>query len=159
MTQTIGPSQSEPPVAEVSLLTSESTATDPRHFVVEAARCMEDLHCQDIVVFDVRRLSPLTDYIIVASGMSDRQIRGVAQHLGRLATDWSMQCLGVEQDATSTWLVLDLIEVMVHLFEPITRVHYDLEMLWGDAPRIPWQRNGSIEPIHSPHGDEVGEFS
>ena len=48
---------------------------------------------------------------------------------------------GSERDDAATWLVLDFIDVMVHLFEPSTRAHYDLEMLWGDAPEVEWSRH------------------
>ena len=48
--------------------------------------------------------------------------------------------MGRELDAPSKWLVLDFIDVVVHLFDPETRAHYDLEMLWGDAERVHWRR-------------------
>jgi ribosome-associated protein len=109
-------------------------------FVVEASRLLHDSHAQDVVAFDVRGLSQLTDYLVIASGTSDRQIKAVAGHVEELAKDYHLQRLGTERDKEATWLVLDFVSVMVHLFEPATRAHYDLEMLWGDAPRIDWRR-------------------
>lgn len=109
-------------------------------FVVEAARLLRDLHGENVVAFDVRGMSQLTDYIIIASGTSDRQIRAAGRHLEELAETFGLERLGSERDESATWLVLDFISVMVHLFEPARRAHYDLEMLWGDAPRIDWRR-------------------
>ncbi len=91
-------------------------------------------------IYDVTGISQVTNYIIIASGTSDRQIRSLAKHIKELAGQCDMQQFGSEQDEATKWLVLDYIEIMIHLFEPATRAHYDLEMLWGDAPMIPWHR-------------------
>ncbi len=111
-----------------------------RAFVIEAARLLSDSHCSDIVVFDVTELSDVTDFIIIASGTSDRQIRSVADDVTKLAKESDLEKFGRDEDGPSTWVVLDLIEAIVHLFEPNTRAHYDLEMMWGDAPRVEWKR-------------------
>ena len=111
-----------------------------RSFVISAAQLMNDLHCQDIVVFDVRGLSQLTDYILIASGTSDRQMKAVGGEVADLAKQRGLERYGSERDDSTTWLVLDFVEVMVHLFEPTARAHYDLEMMWGDAQRVKWRR-------------------
>lgn len=113
-----------------------------RAFLIEAARLLNDLHCEDIVLFDVHGLSDLTDYILIATGTSDRQIKGVAGQVTDLAAEYGLDRFGSERDADSTWLVLDYVDTIVHLFEPAARAHYDLEMLWGDAPKIAWRRSG-----------------
>lgn len=113
-----------------------------RAFVIEAARLLTDLHCENALVFDVRGLSDLTDYILIASGTSDRQIKSVADDVEDLAARSGLGRLGRELDGPAKWLVLDFVDAVVHLFEPQTRAHYDLEMLWGDAERVPWRRNG-----------------
>lgn len=113
---------------------------DPRAFVVEAARLLADSHCEDVVIYDVGELSPVTRYILIASGTSDRQIKAVGGHVSELGRSIGFDRFGSDRDDASTWLVLDFVEVMVHLFEPATRGHYDLEMLWGDAPRVSWHR-------------------
>lgn len=114
---------------------------ETRRFVIEAARQMHDSHCEDIVVLDVRRLSDVTDYIVIASGTSDRQIKSVSDDLAVLAKDYNLARYGSEVDGPSKWLVSDFVDAIVHLFEPVTRAHYDLEMMWGDAPAIHWQRS------------------
>lgn len=117
-----------------------------RAFNVEAARLLKDLHCEQILLLDVRGLSDLTDFILIATGTSDRQIKGVAGQVTDLAGGYGLERFGSERDADSTWLVLDFIDTIVHLFEPAARAHYDLEMLWGDAPKVAWRRaNGADE--------------
>lgn len=111
-----------------------------RAFVTEAAQLMHDSHCSDIRIFDVRGKSDLTDYLVIASGTSDRQIRAVSEDVEELAQEHKLARFGREEDAPSKWVVLDFIDVIVHLFEPETRAFYDLEMMWGDAPELTWGR-------------------
>ena len=113
---------------------------DARQVAVEAARLVSDLRCEDVVIFDVRELSPVTKYIVIASGTSDRQIKSVGGDVAELGAEHGFPRYGSDRDGASTWMVVDLVEVMVHLFEPATRGHYDLEMMWGDAPQIKWRR-------------------
>lgn len=115
-------------------------AQHARDFAIEVARLLHDDHCEDVLIYDVRGLSPITDYLVIASGTSDRQIQAVASHVSDLAQQHGMSRFGTDRDEAATWLVLDFVEVMVHLFEPTTRAHYDLEMMWGDAPQISWRR-------------------
>ena len=109
-------------------------------FAVEAARLVRDDKCDDVVLLEVRELSQITDYIIVASGTSDRQMHSVLRHVEELGKGRNMPSFRSNTDDRSTWLLIDFVDVVVHLFEPNTRAHYDLEMLWGDAPRIEWER-------------------
>ena len=111
-----------------------------RNFAVEVARLLHDSHCEDVLIYDVRGLSEVTDFILIASGTSDRQIKSVGGYVNDLAREHGIERFGSDRDEASTWLVLDYVELMIHLFEPATRAHYDLEMMWGDAPQIPWQR-------------------
>ncbi len=112
-----------------------------RGFAIDAARLIHDLHGEEIILLDVRNLSDIADYVLIASGTSDRQMRSVADDVEDLAKERNMERFGVDRDDATTWIVLDFIDVIVHLFDPNTRAHYDLEMLWGDAPRINWQRD------------------
>ncbi len=114
--------------------------TEARDFAIEAARLLADSHCEDVVIFDVTDLSPVTRMVVIASGTSDRQIKSLVGHVSELGREMGFDRFGSERDEASTWMVADFVEVMVHLFEPVTRAHYDLEMLWGDAPRVSWHR-------------------
>jgi len=119
-------------------LTAEDPATG--QFVVEIAQLMADLRCENVTILDVRGLSDLMDYLVIGSGTSERQIKSVADDVEELAEQHQMTRYGKESDEASTWVVVDFVDVVVHLFDPPTRAHYELEMLWGDAPRIDWSR-------------------
>lgn len=120
---------------------ADAKTTDAaRDFAVAAARLVSDLHCEDVVVFDVTGISQVTNFIVIASGTSDRQIKSVGSEVADLGAQHGFDRYGSDRDAASTWCVVDLVEVMVHLFEPATRGHYDLEMMWGDAPKVSWRR-------------------
>ncbi|MEM9916291.1 MAG: ribosome silencing factor [Planctomycetota bacterium] len=111
-----------------------------RAFAVEAARLVSDLRCEDILVFDVTGMSQVTNFIVIATGTSDRQIKSVGGDVADLGQEHGFERYGTDRDGASTWCIVDLVEVMVHLFEPATRGHYDLEMMWGDAPQVKWRR-------------------
>lgn len=130
--------QAQEPARAALRKQADESAT--QQFAVEAARLMKDLHCEHIVIYDVRGLSDITDVIIIASGTSDRQIQSVGDELGPLGKAHGFQRFGSDVDGPTTWLVVDFVDVMVHIFEPATRAHYDLEMMWGDAPQLVWQR-------------------
>src|SRR5690606_16108092 len=106
----------------------------------EAARLLHDDRCEDIVVLDVRELSQVCDYLVVAAGTSDRQMNSAADDVAEVAEELDTPVLRRSQDPRARWIVLDRMDVVVHIFEPQTRAHYDLELLWGDAPRVEWRR-------------------
>lgn len=106
---------------------------------VAAARGLDEAKCEDILIFDVRDISQVTDYIVIGSGTSDRQMRTAVQKAEDAVKDLGQDVFRSVKDPSSTWCVLDFIDVVVHVFEPATRIHYDLEMLWGDGPQIDWR--------------------
>lgn len=124
--------------------TSRSEENDPRirDYALRAARLMDTLHCTDVVALDVRGISQVTDVFVIGSGTSNRQMKSVADDLEELAEDMGMEVFRRHIDAQVTWIVIDLVHVVVHLFEPSVRAYYDLEMLWGDAERLDWQVDG-----------------
>lgn len=113
---------------------------EARRFAIDAARMAYDDKCSDIVLMDVRGLSQVTDYIVIGTGTSERQMRSVLKHIEEMGAAAGFPAFRTNADERAMWLLSDFVNVMVHLFEPNTRAHYDLEMLWGDAPRIDWER-------------------
>ena len=113
-----------------------------QNLAVAIARSLRDDRCEDVVVLDVRGLSQVTDFLLIASGTSNVQMRAAAANAVKLAKGHRANVLNdnVRQNEPS-WLLVDLIDVVVHVFEPDTRDYYDLEMLWGDAPAVPWARD------------------
>ncbi len=119
---------------------TRATGERSREFAIEAARLLQDDKCEDVVVLDVRTLSPVSEYIVIASGTSERQMRSVLSHVEDLGAERDYGVFHSTKDDRATWLLADFVNVVVHVFEPNTRAHYDLEMLWGDAERIAWER-------------------
>jgi len=109
-------------------------------FAIDAARMLSDDKCQDVVVLDVRGLTQVTDFVIIGTGSSDRQMRSVLDHVEELGGKLGYTAFKRSVDERSTWVLVDFVDVIVHMFEPNTRAHYDLEMLWGDAKRPEWER-------------------
>lgn len=109
-------------------------------FAIEAARTLDDDKCTDIVILDVRSKSPVTDFIVIGTGTSDRQMRSVLHHVIDEGVETGHVAFRSSSDDRATWLLADFADVIVHIFEPNTRAHYDLEMMWGDAPRVTWTK-------------------
>ncbi|MCW5767724.1 MAG: ribosome silencing factor [Phycisphaeraceae bacterium] len=113
---------------------------ESKDLAIELARLAFDDKCSDIVVLDVRGLSSISDYVVVASGTSDRQMRAVADHAEDLGASLGHPPYRSNKDPRALWLLIDFSDVVIHIFEPNTRAHYDIEMMWGDAKRIDWER-------------------
>jgi len=125
--------------------TRRSSTDDARIMAIEMARLLADDKCERIELLDVSGLSPVTDYIIIASGTSDRQMNAVLDHAMELADEAGMPAVRQARDENSTWLLADFVNVMLHIFEPNTRAHYDVESLYSDAQDINWQRPDQID--------------
>jgi ribosome-associated protein len=101
--------------------------------VVDAAL---DVKAEDVVALDVGALSSFADVFVVCTGRSDRQVRAIADAVEKAARESGEPPLGIEGYAEGRWVLIDLDDVIVHVFTPDAREHYDLERLWSDAPRI-----------------------
>lgn len=109
------------------------------------ARALDEANCQDVRVFDLRGMSPMWDYLVIASGASERQMKTAIDKATEAAEKLGQSTFGPRRDRSPTWMVLDFIDVVVHVFEPGARATYDLEMLWGDAPRVEWTPDRSAK--------------
>jgi ribosome-associated protein len=89
-------------------------------------------------VLDLRKLTAMVDYFVIATGTSRRQIHAMADEIDRVMNEYGEQKIGIEGYRESRWVLLDYGDVVVHLFDDETRRYYDLENLWGDAPRVEW---------------------
>lgn len=103
---------------------------DPRT-VVEA---LDSRKAVDLTVLDLRGLSDAADYFIVASGTSDAHVRGMAEHVIAALESAGHRLHHVEGLPQARWVLLDYVDVVVHLFQPAVRDFYQLERLWSDAP-------------------------
>jgi ribosome-associated protein len=110
-------------------------------FAVEIARIAHDLKSENVIAFDLRGISSITDFAIIASGTSDRQIRGVADAIMEYGRKVGEKPFGFCGQENAAWVIVDYVDVVLHLFARAYRDYYDLELLWGDAPRIEWTRS------------------
>ena len=107
-----------------------------RQTAIEFAKHIQSRHGEEIVILDLREISPIADYFIIATGTSDRQIKSIADELvtlGKKSQNPCHHCAG--QDA-GDWIAMDFFDVVVHLFNAELRGLYDLELIWGEAPRV-----------------------
>jgi ribosome-associated protein len=95
---------------------------------------------RDCLVLDMRGLTPLYDFFVLVTGTSRRQLHTIAEEIdARLREEGDVR-LGIEGYDASKWIVQDYGDVVVHIFDQPTREYYALEELWGDAPRVDWDR-------------------
>ncbi len=114
-----------------------------KRFAIEAARSLDGDKCEDAIVIDLRGRSPVTDFLVIATGTSERQIRAAGFHIEELADELDFGVFNSNiKGEDSSWIVIDFVDVVAHLFTEETRAHYDLEMMWGDAPRLDWSGDG-----------------
>ena len=105
-----------------------------RLLAVTAARTAADNRGQDVVVLDLRKLTPMFDYFVIATGTSEEIDDQLEHELGD-------RRMGIEGYDESRWILLDYGSVVVHLFDQPTRDYFALEQLWAEAPKIDWQQD------------------
>jgi len=110
-----------------------------RAFAIDAAALAASTRCSNVVVLDVSGLSPVTDFFVIASGTSSRQMRTVIDEVQELADERKFGAMGTAGYDGENWMLLDCVDVIVHVFSPEARIYYDLDNLWGDARRVEWQ--------------------
>lgn len=112
-------------------------------FTVELAGIANDNKCENVVALDLRGISPVTDFVVIATGSSDRQIRSVADRAIEYGKKIGERPYGVAGYDAASWVLVDFVDVVFHVFADPYRQYYDLELLWGDAPRVEWARSES----------------
>lgn len=101
----------------------------------ELAQAVIDKKASDVVILDVRGRASYADYIVVASGESDVQLRAMAEGVHERLKGAGVRPLSSEGEAGASWVLLDYGDVVAHFFDDATRAFYDLEGMWADAPR------------------------
>ena len=107
----------------------------PAH-VAAAVEAISDLKGQDIMILDLRGMTDATDWFIVATGTSDTHVRGLANSVTSALLPLGHRPHHAEGLTQGRWVLLDFVDVVVHLFHPEARAFYRLERLWGDAPML-----------------------
>ena len=107
-----------------------------------AARIAQDDNAEDIVVLDLRGISEVTDYFVICTGTSARQMATVADDITDHGKSIGQRVYRVTGLETGQWILADFVDVVVHIFDKPQRSYYDLELMWGDSPRVDWRKPG-----------------
>lgn len=110
-------------------------------FAIELARIAHENKAENVVAFDLRGISPVTDFTVISTGTSDRQMRAVVDRAIEYAQKVGERPYGRNGRESARWILIDFVDVVFHIFTKTYRSYYDLELLWGDAPRIEWARS------------------
>ena len=114
------------------------TLLKPSEVPATVARVTELAHerkAYDVIALDLRGISSATDFFVLASGNSDVQVKAIAEHISEQLRAEGTRANHVEGLQGGRWVLLDYIDFVVHVFHPQARDFYQLENLWGDAPR------------------------
>ena len=110
---------------------------DARKLALACRELADDKKAEDIVILDVRELSSVTDYFVITSGTSEPHLRAIVDEItDGLREDHDTRPRAIDGTAQTAWVVLDFFDVIVHVMRRDVRERYDLETLWGDAPRV-----------------------
>ena len=102
------------------------------------ARLLDERRARELVVFEVGDVLQIADYFVLATGTSPRHLKRTADFVVRTLKDHGVRPVGVEGYDCARWVLFDLGDVVVHLMLEEARSFYNLELLWGDCPEIPW---------------------
>jgi ribosome-associated protein len=118
------------------------------------SQIVADKKAMDVVVLDMADASSITDYFVICSGGSQRQVQAIADAIDEQLKQAGITSLGVEGYRGGHWILMDYGDVIVHIFSQETREFYDLERLWANAPKIDLSRETAGVTPH--HGASVG---
>jgi ribosome-associated protein len=110
---------------------------DSRKLALLCRQLADNKKAEDIAILDVRELSSVTDYFVLASGTSEPHLRAIVDEISdQLRVEHHLRPRAVDGTFQAAWIVLDYFDVIVHIMRQDVRDRYDLETLWGDAPRV-----------------------
>jgi len=107
-----------------------------RQRALECARAALEKKAENLRVLDLTRLSGFTDYFVICSGLSDRQVQAISTSVEQHLESQGAELVNFEGFSDGRWVLMDFGDVVVHIFQDALRDYYDLENLWADAPRV-----------------------
>jgi ribosome-associated protein len=122
-----------------------SQSSDALSQAQRAAQLCVEFKAQDVTLLDLKTVSDMTDYFLIASGTSDTHVRSMAEHVVEELRREGTRVQHVEGLAQGRWVLLDYVDFVVHLFHPTLRQFYQLERLWSDAEVIAVDRQGALK--------------
>ncbi|MFT5682625.1 MAG: ribosome-associated protein [Myxococcota bacterium] len=133
-------------MTDESTMADESTM-DTQQLTKLIATCLLEKKGQDIVILNIEGRVSYCDQLVLCTATSSRQVRALAEHVSRTLRELGRRPMGTEGVQTGQWALVDLSDVILHIFDEKSRQHYDLDGLWLDVPRI------SLESL------EIGEVT
>jgi ribosome-associated protein len=124
-------------VAEPQAVTRNPVALER---AILCAQTAQDHKGRDILVLDLRGLTPIFDFFVIATGSSRRQVHTLTEEIDAAMRAQGEQRLSIQGYDTSRWIAQDYGDIVVHVFDPEARDYYGIEELWADAPRVDWER-------------------
>lgn len=109
---------------------------DSKQLLEMAVKAGDGRRAEDIVALKVNQISPMADYFVIMTGGSDRQVQAIANAIIEKAHEEEVNIGSVEGKNHAQWVLIDLGDVVVHVFREETRAFYNLEKLWSDAPMV-----------------------
>jgi ribosome-associated protein len=107
---------------------------------IQCARIGEDNKAKDILILDLRGITPIFDFFVLMTGASRRQIHTLAEEVDAYLKSQDEKRLSIQGYQASRWVVQDYGDIVVHVFDQESRVYYALEDLWADAKQVDWRR-------------------
>jgi ribosome-associated protein len=118
-------------------------AEESHEAALAAARSASAKQAESVVILDVHGLLVITDFFVIASGETERQVKTIVEEIEKALRDLGRKPVRREGETEGRWVLLDYVDVVVHVFAEEEREYYDLERLWRDAPRVDWSENGA----------------
>jgi ribosome-associated protein len=110
---------------------------DSKQLAVRCRELAENRKAEKVVVLDVRKLSSVTDFFVIATGLNEPHVRAIVEEItGKLTEEFGVRARAQDGTWNTPWVALDYFDVIVHVMRPETRELYALESLWNDAPRV-----------------------
>ena len=103
------------------------------------ARIGDDKKADDILILDLRSLTYITDFFVIVTGNNPRQLQAISSAVREEMAARGVRPIGIHGEGEARWVLHDYGSVVLHLFDAEWRKLYDLELLWGDAPRLEWR--------------------
>lgn len=112
---------------------------ESREVAIAAARAAAAKQATDVVILDVHEVIVITDFFVIATGTSDRQVKTIVDEVEKALRDRGIKPVRREGETEGRWVLLDYVDAVVHVFAQEERDYYSLERLWSDAPRVNWE--------------------
>lgn len=110
-----------------------------------AAKSADDKKAENVKVLDMKGISLMADYFVICHGNSEKQVQAIAREVREKMEEYGRPIKRIEGYDGARWILIDLYDVIVHVFHKEEREHYQLEKLWGDAVIVPYHEKSAVE--------------